>query len=45
MKLIIVILFGFFWDNINCFGMYNDNVFILKIFCFIKRRKIVVKMI
>lgn len=45
MKLIIVILFGFLWDNINCFGTYNDNAFIPKTFCSTKRRKAVVKMI
>lgn len=44
MKLIIVILFGFLWDNINCFGTYNDNAFIPKTFCSTKRRKAVVKM-
>lgn len=45
MKLTIVILFGFLWDNINCFGTYNDNAFIPKTFCSTKRRKAVVKMI
>lgn len=46
MKLIIVIiLFGFLWDNINSFGTYNDNAFIPKTFCSTKRRKAVVKMI
>lgn len=45
MKLIIVILFGFLWDNINSFGTYNDNAFIPETFCSTKRRKAVVKMI
>lgn len=45
MKLITVILFGFLWDNIDCFGTYTGDAFIPETFCSTIRRNVYVEMI